>query len=232
MNILEAEDILTEFIRAEVSEVTRVGLNNRQTTDSESFNGDDSTTEFTLTESSAVVAINSVVVDSVTQNKHTSYLIDLDNKKITFASAPGAGSSNVVVSYEKGSTWVYPDKVRDDLSVSSYPRVGIMTITQSEVPQGIDAAQPFWMDGVYQIDVVAYKGQKCTISTETKEGQDVANYIGRQIINKLTTTTSSKLGLKLYTPRILVNIPLPFDEEKNIFRRHIEVALNAQDIGE
>ena len=58
------------------------------------------------------------------------------------------------------------------------------------------------------------------------------NHIGREIIKKLKDQDSAKLALKLYTPRIINNVPIPFDEEKNIFRRMIEVELNAQDIGE
>ncbi|KKK71871.1 hypothetical protein LCGC14_2909570, partial [marine sediment metagenome] len=228
-NLTEAEDILAEFFRAEVSEVTRENLVNRQTTDSQSFNGDGSTKVFTLTNNP--VAINSVTVGGTVQNKYIAYAIDLDNKLITFETAPGAGSSNVVVSYEKGSNWIFPDKPRGDLDESKYPRISVIPLTQSELPLGIGVGGPYWMDGVYQIDTVAYKGQKCIINTETKEGQDVANYLGRQAISALTRGTLNKLGLKLYTPRIITNIPLPFNEEHNIFRRMIEVELNAQDIG-
>ncbi len=228
-NILEAEDILAEFFRAEVPEVPRDGLNNRQKTNSESFDGDGSLKIFVLTNS--LVAINSVTVGGTTQTKHISYVIDLDNKLITFGTAPGSGTDNVVVSYEKGSTWVFPDKPRDDLSEAKYPRMGVFTVTQSENPMGLGTGGPYWMDGVYQIDVVAFKGQKCFINGEVKEGQDVANYIGRKAVSRLTDGTLAKIGLKLYTPRILSNIPLPFDEEQNIFRRMIEVQFNAQDIG-
>ena len=228
-NITEAEDILAEFFRGEVPEVTREGLANRQTTDSQSFSGDGSTKVFTLT--NTPIAINSVTVGSTVQNKHLAYAIDLDNKLITFGTAPTSGTNNVVVSYERGSLWINPDKPRDDLSESKYPRMGVMTITQSENPMGVGVGGPYWMDGVYQIDVVTYKGQKCIINGETKEGQDVANYIGRQAISALTRGTLTNLGLTLHTPRIITNIPLPFDEEKNQFRRLIEVQLNAQDIG-
>jgi len=228
-NLSEAEDILSEFLRAEVPEVKREGLNNRQTTDSQSFSGDGSTKVFTLT--SSLIAINSVTVGGTIQNKYISYAIDLDNNRITFATAPGAGTNNVVVSYETGSRWINPDDARDDLSERSYPRMEAIPITQSENPMGVGVGGPYWMDGVYQIDVVAYKGQLCIINGETKEGQDVANWIGRKAISALTKGTLAKLGLTLYTPRILTNIPLPFNEPHNIFRRHIEVELNAQDIG-
>ena len=227
--LAEAEDILAEFFRAEVPEVTRVGLSNRQITDSQSFSGDGSTKAFTLTDTP--VAINSVTVGGTIQNKHITYVIDLDNKLITFSSAPGAGTNNVVVSYEKGSTWVFPDKPRDDLSITKYPRMGVIAITQSENPMGVGTGPPLWMDGVYQIDVVAAKGQKCLINSEVKEGQDVANHIARIAISRLADGTLSKIGLKLYTPRILSNIPVPFNEEQNVFRRLIEVQFNAQNIG-
>jgi len=228
-DITEAEDILAEFFRAEVPEVARSGLSNRQETDSQSFSGDGSAKVFTLT--NAPVSINSVTVGGTTQTKHISYVIDLDNKLITFNSAPASGTDNVVVSYEKGSNWIFPDKPRDDLLEPKYPRMGVFTVVQGEVPMGVGTGGPYWMDGVFQIDVVAFKGQKCFINGEEKEGQDVANHLGRLAVSRLTDGTLSKIGLKLYTPRILSNIPLPFDEEQNLFRRMIEVQFNAQDIG-
>ncbi len=231
MNLIKPEDILTEFFRAYVPEVERENLTNRQETDSESFDGDTSKKTFIINESSAVLAINSVIVGGITKNKYTEYAIDLDNKLITFVTAPGSGSDNVVISYEKGSNWVFPDKPRDDISKSKYPRMSVLTLVQGEVPLGVGTGSPYWMDGTYQIDVVAYKGQKCIINGEIKEGQDVADFIGRNIINQLTKGTLSRIGLKLYTPRILNDIPLPLDEEKNQFRRMIDVQFNAQDMG-
>jgi len=76
------------------------------------------------------------------------------------------------------------------------------------------------------------KGQKCTIDSETKEGQDVVDYLSRQIITAIKAGTISKLGGKLFAPRIVSNIPFPFEEENNIFRRVLEVQFTAQDIGE
>ena len=169
MNLIKPEEILTEFFRAYVPEVKRDGLANRQRTDSESFNGDASKKTFIINESNEILAINSITVDGTTKNKYVEYAIDLDNKLITFVTAPGSGTNNVVISYEIGSNWIYSDKPRKKLSVSNYPRISVLTLDQGENPLGVGFGGPYWMDGIYQIDVIAYKEQKCLINGEVKE---------------------------------------------------------------
>ncbi len=115
----EPVKIFENFLRGKLPELTRVGLSNRQTTDSESFNGDDSETDFTLT--IQPIAINTVTVDGSEVFPYWHFNIDLDNKIIKFKTAPGIGVDNVVVSFEKGSNWVF-DSRGGEVGGMPYPR--------------------------------------------------------------------------------------------------------------
>jgi len=77
----------------------------REETISESFNGDASETEFTL--SNKAVCINSITVDAVAQAWGTDFTYDGNTRKITFTSPPGSGTDNIVVSYDYDFAWGY-----------------------------------------------------------------------------------------------------------------------------
>lgn len=62
---------------------------------SESFDGDGATTEFTL--SRAAYKIDSVTVDGTALVEGTDFTVD--GKTLTFTTAPGSGTGNVVVAY-------------------------------------------------------------------------------------------------------------------------------------
>lgn len=227
--LVEPEDLISEFLRAQVTEPTRIGLANRQTNRTETFSGDASETEFTIN-SKPLQCINTVKISSIEQSKHIAYTIDLRNSKVVFASAPASGTNNISIDYDFGDTWIYADKPRTDITEDSYPRIGVTTLTQPENPMGIGVGGPYWLEGIYQIDVVAYKGMKCKISNEVYEGADLAKFLARAVINALKNVTLKTLSQKLYTPRIMNNFPPPFDASTNQFRRIIELSLDAQDI--
>lgn len=105
------------------------------TTVTETFNGDNSTTDFVVSNTN-LKNVRSVTVDSNPQTKYTDYDIDWNNNTISFTSAPATGTDNISIEYDYGSTdHIFMDFPREDISLSSYPRVGfdfISNVTTQE----------------------------------------------------------------------------------------------------
>lgn len=228
MNLTEPDLILVNFLRSRITEVTRQGYNDRYTNKSQNYTATADQTAFVTT--FPMSCVNSVVVDGVTMVPYLEYALDPDNKTVTLVTGASVGVT-VTVDYETGTNWVYPDKPRSDLSRDQYPRIGVTKITESGLPQG-NSEDDTYDSVVFQIDVLTFKDLLCTINSETKEGEDVVQYLARQVTTKLKTEWRSYLKNKLFNPLILKNDPSPFEPNKNIFRRIIEVKFNAFNIGE
>lgn len=216
------EEVMYNFLRSRVEEVTRVGLSNRMTSDSQSFTGDNSTVEFTLTQQPQ--SIVNVTVNGVEQVMYSAYNIDLDNKKIKFRVAP-ATDADIVVNFKRGSNWIYPDSPKSSLTKNSYPRIGIFQITAPEQPEEMGNQVNSYATVTFQIDVVTYLDQECTIGSETYTGVDVAKYIGRQVRNAFKDYAKTDLIYCVWDFAILNNYPQPFEDSLNTHRRIIEVSL-------
>lgn len=104
----------------------------------ETFSGNDSDTDFELSQAGAV-NVSSVTVGGSPQSYGTDYTIteNRNTKKytISFNSPPATGSNNISITYHYGGTWIYPDLPEVTLKVGSYPRIGIADVsgTQTEV---------------------------------------------------------------------------------------------------
>lgn len=226
MDLREPDEILAEFLRAEVTEVTRVGLSNRQEANNQTFSGDGAETEFTMT--TQPVCVNSAVVDGNTLTKYSDYEIDLTNKMITFFTAPANDTNNVVITAKKTSSWVYPGKARDDLTKGSFPRIAITTLSMEGNLFGIGSTN-LWNRVTMQVDIMAYHEQKCTINSETRTGQDVAEYISQQVITAIVTNLSG-MGKRMQMPVLMRCMPMPFEEGQNVFRIIQEWSFQALDM--
>jgi hypothetical protein len=226
-NLSEPEDIIVEFLRANVTEVTRVGLSNRQSNDTQTFSATASQTEFTITDNSSVVCINEVTKNGSKLYKYIDYDIDTDNAKVTLDTGATLGDS-LVIDYDYSSTWIYPDKPRDDLTKASYPRISVVPLTESQTQRGI-SDDYYYFNYTMQIDVLAYKEQLCTIDSETKEGQEVVNHIARDILTQIKTKWRDEMRTKLFNFNIIANNPAPFNESQNQFRRIIEISFDGED---
>lgn len=104
------------------------------TTTTDEFDGDGSTTTFTLTHSN-VRNIRSVTVDGASKSFGTDWTMDYKTKIITFTTAPGSGTNNVDVEYDYGTPErIFTDYPRVDLHVRSYPRIAveILSVTTKE----------------------------------------------------------------------------------------------------
>jgi len=229
-NLVEPEEVFNHFLRSRVSEITRTGVTNRLTSNNETFDGTGAQTVYTL--SSAVDSIVTVLVDSVEVYPYKDFEIDLDNKKITFNTAPASGTDNVDITYNNGIAWVYPDSPRDDLSTNSYPRIGTIPISESSIQESIAENDTF--DSItFQVDILAYKDQFCTIATEQKSGNDVARILARTVKATIKSDWRLYLNTKLMQPTFLSGpTPIPFEPAKNTFRNMLEISFNAFNTGE
>lgn len=98
------------------------------TTATETFNGDNTTVDFDLSNTN-LKNVREVIVDSVTLNYGSDYSVDFDGSnpgRITFTTAPSSGTNNISVEYDYGNTdRIFPDYPRPDLTLSSYPRIAV-----------------------------------------------------------------------------------------------------------
>ena len=223
----EPEEIIYNFLRARVGELTRSGLADRTSLDSQTFTGDGSTTEFTFTNQPNCII--SASVNSVTQVPYEHFNIDLDNKKIQFATAP-ADTVDVVVNFKTGTNWIFPDSPRQNLTKNSYPRIGSYQLSKSSGFEGLGSTGNTYDTALFQIDVLAYKDQICTTINDTVTGVDVSKYIAREIENAFKDYTHSDLLYVVYNWDILDNSPVPFAESLNIHRRIIQIRVNFRNL--
>ncbi|MHA1168699.1 MAG: hypothetical protein ACTSRU_12805 [Candidatus Hodarchaeales archaeon] len=215
MNIIEPDEMFAEFLRVNVTEIVRTGVSNRQDDDSQSFNGTGAETEFVL--DNVPWAVQSVTVGGVEKKKYTDYNIDLRNKKITFVTAPVSGTNNVVVSYYKTDSWIFPGKPRKVLKKSGYPRINVINLTMGGKIDGIGSTD-FWNDVRLQVDILAFHKQSCTIETEVLTDEQVCKYVGRKVIDAVLANFKTDLGNRMVSPELIRSMPMPFDEKNNVFR--------------
>ena len=228
--IQEPVDIVVQFLRSNITELSRDGLSNRHSEESQSFDGDGTTDVFTLT--NQPLCIKSVTVNSVLQTLYLHYDIDVDNKLIRFNAGyiPTSGTGNIMVVFDTGDNWIYPDKPRSDLKKSSYPRIGVTHLTENGSDTGMGETGSY--DNLnFQIDVVAYKDQVCTVGSDTIADADVAQYLARQVCIKIKRNRAL-IQNKLLNPTILNNFPVPFMDDKHIVKRIVEVKYEAINAGE
>lgn len=114
----------------------------RDTNTTDEFDGDNNTKIFTLTHTTAK-NVKSVTVGGVAQTFGTEYTVNYSTSKVTFATAPGTGTDNVDVNYDYGSSWIFPDYARGDLTQSSYPRISVDWVNIVTTPDGLGANGDF-----------------------------------------------------------------------------------------
>lgn len=135
INLWEVREELVVFLRNnDIFTTTLRGV----TTTTEEFNGDGSTVDFTLT---PVVGsarnVRSVTVGGTSKALGTDYTVNYNTGVVTFTSAPVSGTDNVDIQYDYGTgDKIFPDFPRDDLTITSFPRIGVDIISGSSAPTG------------------------------------------------------------------------------------------------
>ena len=228
-NLSEPEEVLYHFLRSRLSEITRTGVANRLSSANETFDGTGAQTAFVL--NTIPDSIVTVTVNTVEVYPYKDFDIDLDNKTITFNTAPASGTDNVSITYKTGSSWIFPDTPRDDLKKNSYPRIAVIPITESSQQQSI-AEDDTYDTITFQLDILSYKDQECTIGGASKYDNDVSRYLARQVKKTIKSDWRLYMNNKLFQPVFLSNNPVPFEPAKNVFRNMIEINFNAFNTGE
>ena len=155
----------------------------RGTAKTDTFSGDNSTTDFTLTQY-PLMYIDSVTVGSTNNRLLRDYKIDFGTSKIAgkikFTTAPTTGSDNITVVYRYGSNWVYPGSPH---TTAEMPRVGIRQIGGGEKSGGVGDLVVF-LNPVFKFGVWVRVGKSYTISGETYTGDKLVDYIATDIQNQ------------------------------------------------
>jgi len=228
MNITEPEDIIVNFLRANLSELTRLDedgntIANRQTLRTETFDGDDSETEFVMTNNTT--CFKTVSVGGTELIPYQDYQIDINNKKVTFTTAPATGTDNIEIIYYSGTSWIYPDKPRETLNKNSYPRISVVKLSGAGIFTGLENFN-IYENVFFQIDILSHKDLICQIDTEEIASQRQVKYLARKVQNCFQDNWKSELIYKSREFEILNNYPVPFDENNNIFRETVEIRVN------
>jgi hypothetical protein len=149
----------------------------RGTATSDSFNGTGAALTFTLT-NKPLMCVTSVTVGGVSQKLNSDYFIDFgtsaDYAIITFASAPGVGTNNVVVSYKHGVNWVYDDQPHAEAQM---PRISVLNVGgEGEISGGV-GDQIVILAPVFRIGAWVKGGDTYTISGEKYSGSKLLDFL-------------------------------------------------------
>lgn len=108
------------------------------TTTTDTFIATAGQTQFTLTKTN-MKNIRSVTVNAVSKALITDYSISWSTSKIILVTGAGAGES-VVIQYDYGTDKIHPDFPREDLTISSFPRLGFEITSIRTEPLGLGGA--------------------------------------------------------------------------------------------
>lgn len=129
LDLTEIKEELVVFLRNQ--DVLSTSVRGVTTDTDDTFDGDDSTTQFLINRTN-VKNIRSISVGGQSQSLGTDYTVDYSYNdsgtikcQITFTSAPATGTGNITLSYDYGTDKIYPDHPRPELTISSYPRIAV-----------------------------------------------------------------------------------------------------------
>lgn len=177
-------------------------------TNTETFDGDNSTTEFSLTlpgSGNHLSAITSVSIDGTDQSKWLDYWVDLQNKTITFYTAPASGTDNISVTYKYGQNWIYPDRPSSDdnnkvmTDETEWPRVSVIVSGGGGDPLGkqdTDAEDSL----LVTVEVRTKEKYRPTINGVIYDSQRLAHYFARRA-KKYLRSEASDMDPELYDVR-------------------------------
>jgi len=227
MVFISPKNVIVDFLRHRLTDPRA----RAEASNTEEFNG--GSTDFSLTAPTGTVScVTLVTVDGATQTKWRDYRWDQQNQKVIFYSNTAAGTNNVDITYKHGTTnWVYPDKARESLSKTAFPRINALVVngTGARVGQYNSNVQSVIH---FQIDIWSKQGQIFTIDSVKYEGDKLTEYIAHQIMAAFRNYEND-LHPELYD-YIPIGIPrdMPFNKEMQCFHTIIEVELKGIDVSE
>ena len=227
MVFISPKNIVVDFLRRRLTDPR----SRAETSQTEEFNGGGKT--FSLTPTAGTMScIISVVVSGVTQTKWKHYWIDFQNQKVIFYSNTASGTNNVDITYKRGnSNWIYPDKAKETLSRTSFPRINVLIVGGTGARLGQYNSN---VESVihFQIDIWTKENQPQTISSVVYEGDKLAEYIAYEI-TKYFRANVDDLHPALYNYTLLgTPRDLGFNQEMGCFHKIVEVELKGIDVSE
>lgn len=227
MVFISPKNVLVDFLRNRLTDPQ----SRAETSQTQQFDG--GSTDFQLVPTSGTMScIVSVSVGGTLQVKYKHYWIDWQNQKVIFYKNTASGTDNVEIIYKRGSTnWIYPDKAKETLSKTSFPRINLLVVggTGERVGQytsDIESAPHF------QIDIWSKENQVFTVDLVKYEGNTLAEYLGHQIMAAFRNYEND-LHPELYNYTAL-GIPrdMGFNQEMQCFHTIVEVEMKGINIGE
>lgn len=195
-------------------------------------------TEFTVvtTTGKKFYSITSLTVDSVSKDKWKDYYIDSQNQKVILKTGASLNDS-VVITFKEGSTsWIYKDKPREDLSLSSYPRISTLIISGPGTRAGnykadIENNIHFQID-IWTKEDIGDNSQIFTINGRKYEGDKLAQVIGVQIC-RVFKDYEDDMYPQLYDAQIITSPrDLPMEDKHQAFHTIVEVEFKTIGLGE
>ena len=80
--------------------------------------------------------VRSLTIDAVNKYFINDFTINFKTGVITLLSALSGGEA-IVLNYDYGSDKIFPDLIRDNLTLESFPRIGIKTVSMNSEPLGL-----------------------------------------------------------------------------------------------
>ena len=217
--------ILVDFLRHRLTDPRA----RAETATSDTFTATASQTDFTLTPTagSKVSCVTAVTNDGDSVSKNEDYYVDLKNNKVIFFT--GVTEDNaVVVSYKEGtSNWIYPDKPREDISRTSFPRIAIKLISAPAKRLGNYQSDIEYLFH-FQIDIWAKQAKQTevwTIDSVKYTGDDLVEYLASEVLQAFKDHISDLFpALYDYEP-ITGPKDMPFNKEYEWYHKIVEVKL-------
>jgi len=227
MVFISPKNIIVDFLRRRLTDPR----SRAETSQTEEFNGGGKT--FSLTPTSGTMScITAVTVDDVAQTKWSDYYIDFQNQKVIFYSNTASGTDNVDITYKRGtSNWIYPDKAKETLSKTAFPRMNVLVVGGSGERLGQYNSNVVSTIH-FQIDIWTKENQKFTISSVVYEGDKLAEYLAYET-TKAFRANEDDLHPELFnftllgTPR-----DLGYNQEMQCFHKIVEIEMRGIDVGE
>jgi hypothetical protein len=123
-------DEMIQFLRNNLTDPSSRGTNTTQ-----SYTATAGQTEFVIT-TNYPFNVSSVTKNAVTLSFGTDYTFNYDTKTLTLTAGATVGDA-IVISYHYSETWIFPDYPRQDLSISSYPRICVSALAESDDVLGL-----------------------------------------------------------------------------------------------
>ena len=140
VNLTDLKDEFLNFIRWKTNSLDD---KSRTTETTETFDGNDSDTDFVLGQSTTLRYVKSVSIGGTPQTFGTDYTFIFPGPErtgttgaILFTVAPPTGTDNISVTYGYNKTMTYTDFPKVQLGADQYPRMAI-TATKTSVPGGM-----------------------------------------------------------------------------------------------